>query len=64
MASVLGMARDIEAMYFDRNLYGSHPLCVSVSPTTHRAHAVFLRNSNGMDVVYHQDNKLEFRVGH
>ena len=44
-------ARDMAACVFDQNLYGSHPVYLSLSRNG-TAHGVWMRNSNGMDVVY------------
>jgi alpha-glucosidase (family GH31 glycosyl hydrolase) len=44
-------ARDMAAAEFDTNLYASHPFFVSLS-SSGKANGAFLRNSNGMDVVY------------
>ena len=44
-------ARDMPAAAFDTNLYGSHPMYVALG-SSGGAHGAFLRNSNGMDVVY------------
>ncbi|XP_065907370.1 uncharacterized protein [Dysidea avara] len=42
------------------NLYGSHPFYMDLRQSG-KAHGVYLRNSNGMDVVY-GDNFLTYRV--
>ena len=50
------------AANFDTNLYGSHPVYLSLS-SEGKAHGAFLRNSNGMDVVYGADaDSLTFNV--
>mmetsp|Transcript_11117 Transcript_11117/g.29793 ORF Transcript_11117/g.29793 Transcript_11117/m.29793 type:complete len:951 (+) Transcript_11117:337-3189(+) len=55
-------ARDMAAANFDTNLYGSHPFYVSLSAEG-KAHGAFLRNSNGMDVVYGANaDSLTFKV--
>ncbi|XP_065906865.1 uncharacterized protein [Dysidea avara] len=42
------------------NLYGSHPFYMDLRQSG-KAHGVYLRNSNGMDVIY-GDNFLTYRV--
>ena len=55
-------ARDMAAANFDTNLYGSHPFYVSLSAEG-KAHGAFLRNSNGMDVIYGANaDSLTFKV--
>ena len=50
------------AAAFDKNLYGSHPVYLALSPSG-AAHGAFLRNSNGMDVVYASGgDALTFKV--
>ena len=47
-------ARDMAACVFDQNLYGSHPFALALAPSG-AASGLFLRNSNGMDVLYAPD---------
>jgi len=55
-------ARDMPALAFDLNLYGSHPMYISLA-SNGTAHGAFLRSSNGMDVVYsEQGDALTFKV--
>jgi len=44
----------------DQNLYGSHPFYLEVL-SSGNAHGVFLRNSNGMDVIV-SSNSVQFNV--
>ncbi|EDV27381.1 uncharacterized protein TRIADDRAFT_21692, partial [Trichoplax adhaerens] len=43
------------------NLYGSHPFLLDVRPHNGNAHGVFLRNSNGMDIIYY-NNILTYKL--
>ena len=55
-------ARDTAAAAFDTNLYGSHPVYLALA-TSGAASGAFLRNSNGMDVVYAEGgDSLTFKV--
>jgi alpha-glucosidase (family GH31 glycosyl hydrolase) len=55
-------ARDMPALAFDTNLYGSHPFFLALSPSGD-AHGAFLRSSNGMDVLYASSaDALTFKV--
>jgi len=48
----------------DQNLYGSHPVYLQVltqGASNGLAHLIFLRNSNGMDVITNPDN-VQFRT--
>jgi alpha-glucosidase (family GH31 glycosyl hydrolase) len=55
-------ARDMPALAFDLNLYGSHPMYMNLAADGN-AHGAFLRSSNGMDAVYGSDgSSLTFKV--
>jgi len=55
-------ARDMPALAFDTNLYGSHPFYLALAPNG-TAHGAFLRSSNGMDVLYSSNgDALTFKV--
>ena len=51
---------DVSALYLICS-DGSHPFYLELKGTSGLAHGVFLRNSNGMDVVL-DSNSLTYRV--
>lgn len=51
--------RDMPAMVFNHNLYGSHPFFVGVVDGT--AYGVLLLSSNGMD-IYLEDSSVVYKV--
>jgi alpha-glucosidase (family GH31 glycosyl hydrolase) len=45
----------------DQNLYGSHPFHMEVQASNGAAHGVFMRSSNGMDVLL-GTNALTYKI--
>jgi hypothetical protein len=46
---------------YDQNEYGAHPFYLQTLASSGAAHGVFVRSSNGMDVVLSSD-QVEFRI--
>eukprot|EP01023_Acetabularia_acetabulum_P042888 TRINITY_DN4274_c1_g1_i1.p1 TRINITY_DN4274_c1_g1~~TRINITY_DN4274_c1_g1_i1.p1 ORF type:complete len:981 (+),score=174.94 TRINITY_DN4274_c1_g1_i1:29-2944(+) len=53
--------RDQSAHWTNQNLYGSHPFLMDLRADSGNAHGIFLRNSNGMDVVL-AEQSVTYRV--